>query len=51
MSVKILLALSLALLMAALPTLLASCELHCLSTSVPAAGQPSAANRCAGHGV
>jgi len=47
--VKTLLALSLVLLMAALPTLLASCELHCLSTSVPPAGRPSAANHCAGH--
>jgi hypothetical protein len=51
MSVKTLLALSLVLLMAALPTLLASCELHCLSTSLPTAAEPSAANHCAGHGA
>jgi len=49
-SVKVLLALSLSLLMAALPTLLASCELHCLSAAVQPAGHPSAANHCAGHG-
>ncbi len=47
MSVKTLVSLSLALLMAALPTLLTSCELHCLSPSVP----QSAVNHCAGHGA
>ena len=49
MPVKTVLILPLALLMAALPVLLSSCELHCLSASVPNIVHPSPASHCAGH--